>query len=103
MKPVQSPVDTGPCVTRQMPSHTPQLMVVAVNFEPGAEGSIHNYPHVQSTYFGSGRFRFTQRTRTFAIEPGNSFIIPSDILHGCACIEAGRLIDCFTPRCNDFL
>ncbi len=103
MKPAQSPVDAGPGVIRQMLSHTPELKIVAFNFQPGAEGSIHNHPRVRSTYVGSGRFRFTQGTRTFAIEPGNSFIISSDIPHGCACIEAGRLIDCFTPRRNDFL
>ncbi len=102
MKPVRSPVDAGPCVTRKMLSYTAELMVVAFNFELGAEGSIHNHPHVQSTYIGSGRFRFTQGSRTFAIEPGNSFITSSDIPHCCACIEAGCLIDCFTPSRNDF-
>ena len=35
-------------------------MVVAFRFsEAGAEGALHNHPHVQSTFVESGRFRFT--------------------------------------------
>ncbi len=103
MKRVQSSVDAGLGVTRQVLSQTSELMVVAFNFERGAEGSISKHPHVQSTCAESGRFRFTQGTRTLLVEPGDCFIIPSDISHGRVCLEAGRLTDCFTPRRDDFL
>ena len=32
------------------------------------------------------------------IGPGDSLIIPGGVTHGCRCLEAGELIDTFTPR-----
>ena len=34
---------------------------------------------------------------------GGSFIVPPNVVHGVKAITAGRLIDCFTPRRDDFL
>ncbi|MFN7103718.1 MAG: cupin, partial [Pseudorhizobium sp.] len=34
---------------------------------------------------------------------GESFIVPSGIVHGVKALEAGRLIDSFTPHRADFL
>ena len=90
-------------VERQVLSQEPALMVVSFRFEQGAVGALHNHPHVQSTYVESGRFRFTQDGKDFEVGPGDSFVIPSNAVHGCECLEAGRLIDCFTPRRDDFL
>ncbi len=98
--PTVSP-DTG--VTRQVLSDSPELMVVAFGFEAGAKGALHDHPHVQSTYVESGRFRFTIGAESFEVGPGDSFVIPSGARHGCACLEAGRLIDTFPPRRDDFL
>lgn len=95
---------TGPGVTRQVLSESPELMVVAFRFnEVGAEGTPHNHPHVQSTYCKAGRFRFTMNDDSFEIGPGDSFIVPSGATHGCVCLEPGVLIDNFTPRRDDFL
>ena len=95
---------TGENVTRQVLSDREQLMVVAFRFTAeGAIGALHNHPHVQSTYIESGRFRFTLGDETREVGPGDSFVIPSDQFHGCVCLEPGTLVDCFTPRRDDFL
>ena len=97
-------VATGDNVTRQGLSDHEQLMVVAFRFgAEGAIGALHNHPHVQSTYVESGRFRFTLGDETREVGPGDSFVIPSDQPHGCVCLEPGTLVDCFTPRRDDFL
>ena len=67
------------------------------------KGDLHNHPHVQSTYVESGVFTFTVDEKTFTVTAGDSFVIPSGAMHGCVCLEAGRLIDTFTPRRDDFL
>jgi len=94
--------DTG--VNRQVLSDSPELMVVAFRFQTeGAEGKLHSHPHTQSTYVESGRFAFTVADKTFEVAPGESFVIPSNAVHGCGCLEPETLIDTFTPRREDFL
>ncbi|MEG3662976.1 cupin domain-containing protein [Celeribacter halophilus] len=97
-------VSTGEHVTRQVLSDSPELMVVAFRFDAeGAEGALHSHPHVQSTYVESGRYRFFLGDEVREVGPGDSFVIPSGVEHGCLCLEPGKLIDCFTPRRDDFL
>ncbi len=102
MSKVFPPVDLGG-VTRQVLADAPELMVVSFRFAKDAEGALHSHPHVQSTYVKTGRFAFTIGETTTEIGPGDSFVIPSGATHGCVCLEDGELIDCFTPRRDDFL
>lgn len=96
-------LSTGPGVTRQVLSDHPELMVVAFRFDKGGEGALHQHPHVQGTYVAQGRFRFTVDGKAFEVGPGDSFVVPGGAVHGCTCLEAGLLIDSFTPRRDDFL
>jgi len=97
-------VEAGPDVTRQVLADHPDLMVVAFRFNAdGAKGSLHNHPHVQSTFVKSGRFRFSIDGVETDVSAGDSFVIPSNAMHGCVCLKAGMLVDCFTPRRDDFL
>jgi quercetin dioxygenase-like cupin family protein len=96
-------LSTGPGVTRQVLSDHPDLMVVAFRFVTGGEGALHNHPHVQATYVAAGRFAFTVAGEAREVGPGDSFVIPGGVTHGCRCLEAGTLIDSFTPRRDDFL
>lgn len=97
-------IKTDDGVTRQVLSDHPELMVVAFKFEKeGAEGKLHNHPHVQSTFVESGRFRFSVDGNETDVGPGDSFVISSNLVHGCVCLEPGTLIDSFTPRRDDFL
>lgn len=96
-------VPTDPGVTRQVLAENPDLMVVAFRFEDGAEGKLHEHPHVQSTYVESGHFTFVVGDAEHDLGPGDSVVIPSGVRHGCTCRAAGTLIDTFTPRRDDFL
>ena len=98
--PVARP-DAG--VERQVLSDSPELMVVSFRFDSGAKGALHSHPHVQSTYVARGRFRFFREGIAYELHPGDSLVIASGIEHGCECLEAGELIDSFTPRRDDFL
>lgn len=95
------PTDEG--VSRQVLADHPDMMMVCFRFEKDGEGKLHNHPHVQSTHVKSGRFRFSVDGVETEVGPGDSFVIPSEAVHGCVCLEAGELIDCFTPRRDDFL
>ena len=88
---------------RTVLAHAPDLMVVRFDFQTGDRGDLHSHPHVQSTYVQSGRYRFSVDGRSLEVGPGDAFVIPSGVEHGCECLEAGTLIDSFTPRRDDFL
>ncbi|ARC35282.1 cupin domain-containing protein (plasmid) [Paracoccus yeei] len=88
---------------RTVLAHAPDLMVVRFDFRTGDRGDLHSHPHVQSTYVQSGRYRFSVDGRSLEVGPGDAFVIPSGAEHGCECLEAGTLIDSFTPRRDDFL
>ncbi len=96
-------VQTGSGVSRQVLADSPELMLVSFQFEKGGVGAQHNHPHVQSTFVNEGRFVFSIDGKELEVSKGDSFVIPSNAMHGCTCLEAGELIDCFTPRRDDFL
>ena len=48
-----------PGVRRQILGHGPDLMMVTVEFERGAIGTLHQHPHRQVTYVAKGAFRVT--------------------------------------------
>lgn len=98
--PVHHP-DQG--VQRQVLAESPAQMVVSFRFETGAQGQLHSHPHVQSTYVARGRFEFYRDGQAYQLEVGDSLVVPSGVEHGCKCLEAGELIDCFSPRRDDFL
>lgn len=97
-------VASGTDVTRQVLADSPELMTVRFRFNAiGATGALHHHPHVQSTFVQSGRFRFSIDGKEITVGPGDAFVIPSNAVHGCVCLEPGVLIDGFTPRRDDFL
>ena len=95
--------DLGSGMTRRVLAYSDQLMIVEVNFEIGGVGSMHTHPHWQNTYVKSGRFRFTIDGESVEVGPGDTIALPPDIPHGTLCLEAGTLLDVFTPMRKDFI
>lgn len=93
----------GEGVTRQIMGYDDQIMLVKVKFEKGAIGAPHTHYHTQTTYVASGKFEFTINNETKIVEAGDGIYMEPDVLHGCTCLEAGVLIDCFSPMRADFL
>lgn len=93
----------GEGVTRQIMGYDGQVMLVKVKFEKGAVGTPHTHYHTQTTYVASGKFEFTVGDEKRIVEAGDGIYMEPDVLHGCVCLEAGVLIDCFAPMRADFL
>jgi quercetin dioxygenase-like cupin family protein len=88
---------------RRIVLYTDELMVVEFTFEKGGVGALHSHPHVQSSYIVEGRFEVTIDGQSETLEAGSCFIVPSNLVHGVKALEAGRLVDTFTPHRADFL
>jgi len=95
--------DVGNGVTRQIYGYDDRVMLVKAKFVKGGVGSLHQHPHSQVTYVESGVFEMTIGDEKKIIRKGDGYYVPPNIIHGCVCLEAGMLIDAFTPCREDFL
>lgn len=90
-------------VQRQIMGYDDKIMLVNVKFEKGGVGTMHEHHHSQVTYVVSGEFKMTIGEETRIIKGGDSFYIPPHVMHGTTCLEAGVLIDVFSPIREDFM
>ena len=95
--------DAGGGVKRQIFGYDEHVMLVKAKFEKGGIGSLHCHPHSQVTYVESGVFEMTIGDVTKIIRRGDGYFVPSNVVHGVKCIEAGMLVDAFSPVRQDFL
>ena len=90
-------------LSRKMGAYNDNLMVVEVHFEAGTTAPLHHHRHEQITYVTSGKFEFTVGDKTYVVGAGDSLYKEPDIEHGATCLEAGMLLDVFTPHREDFV
>ncbi len=95
--------DLGGGVSRKLLGYDNQIMMVKVKFEKGALGSPHSHFHTQATYCVSGSFEFEIDGRKQIVNAGDGVYIAPNLLHSALCLEAGILIDTFSPVREDFL
>lgn len=95
--------EASPGVERRVLAYCDELMCVENTFRAGAIGAMHHHPHTQITYVASGRFSFTIDGETREVGPGDTMLKTDGVVHGCVCLEAGVLLDIFTPMREDFL
>ena len=96
-------IDLGGGVKRSIQAYNDDMMAVEVIFEKGAVGAEHTHPHTQCSYVLSGRFSYSVEGEAVELNPGDSIVVPSGLPHGTVCLEAGVLLDIFTPMRTDFL
>jgi quercetin dioxygenase-like cupin family protein len=94
---------TEPGVRRKVLGYNDGVMMVRVDFERGAVGSLHQHVHVQCTLIESGAFDVTISGKTEHMVAGDCFLVPSNEIHGVVATEAGVLVDVFTPMRGEFV
>ncbi len=55
------------------------------------------------TYVAEGKFEFTVSGETQIVSKGDCVLMPPDAVHGTVCLEAGKLVDVFSPKREEFL
>ncbi len=95
--------DLGGGTSRKILAYNDELMSVEVRFEKGAVGAIHKHPHVQISYVLEGKFEANIGGDIRIISKGDTYITEPNVEHGVTCLEAGALLDIFTPKRTDFL
>ncbi|MES2775288.1 MAG: cupin domain-containing protein [Bacteroidota bacterium] len=94
-------VDKG--MKRKIMAYDDRLMLVKVEFETGGVGVLHQHPHTQITHVESGIFEVEIGEEKMVLKGGDAFYIPPNVMHGAVCLEAGVLIDVFSPMREDFI
>ena len=95
--------ELGGGVSRKILAQDAEMMAVEVHFDKGAVGAVHTHPHVQISYVLEGKFEFELDGKKTIIGKGDSYYTHPNVPHGVVCLEAGVLLDVFTPRREDFL
>ncbi len=94
-------VDKG--LRRKIMAYDERLMIVKVDFETGAIGSLHNHFHSQISHVESGVFEIEINGEKKILKAGDAFYAPPNAMHGAVCLEKGMLIDVFSPMREDFI
>ena len=88
---------------RQLFGYDDKVMMLKIKFEKGAVGALHQHMHSQVTYIESGVFDMTIDNVTKRLNTGDGYYVPPHAMHGIVCMEAGMLVDVFSPHREDFL
>ena len=90
-------------VRRKVMAYDEKLMLVKVAFKAGGIGALHQHYHTQMAHVESGVFQVEIGKEKKILAAGHAFYIPSNVMHSVICIEAGVLIDSFSPAREDFI
>jgi quercetin dioxygenase-like cupin family protein len=90
-------------IHRKIMAYDEKLMLVKVRFEAGRIGTLHKHHHSQITHVESGIFEIAINGDKKILKKGDAYYIPPHVIHGAVCIEAGVLIDVFSPLREDFI
>lgn len=93
----------GNGICRTLLGYDHKIMMAKVWFDKGAVGDVHSHHHSQVSYVVSGKFKVEIDGRHQVLEAGDCFFVPSMVAHGSICLEAGILLDTFSPAREDFL
>jgi quercetin dioxygenase-like cupin family protein len=94
---------TAPGMKRKIMAYDDHLMLVKVAFEKGGIGTVHSHYHTQITHVESGIFEVQIGGEKKILSAGDAFYVPPHAEHGAVCLEAGVLIDVFSPMREDFI
>jgi len=95
--------NAGDGINRAVIAYDDRLMLVKVSFEQGSIGALHQHPHSQICYIEKGIFEVNIDDQKRILRQGDSFYVAPGLLHGVHCLEAGVLIDMFSPMREDFI
>ena len=95
--------EVGPGLRRKVAAYDDHLMAVHVAFEKDAVGQPHQHPHVQISYVATGSFKVHIDGEEKILRQGDYFYVAPNRMHGVVALEAGVLVDIFTPKREDFV
>lgn len=84
-------------------SHGEKSMVTKMLYRSTDNVPMHSHPNEQSGYIVSGKYRLRFNEYDQILESGDSYTIPANVEHSLEIIDAGEVVDVFTPPREDYL
>lgn len=78
-------------------------MVTKMLYKPTDAVPFHQHPNEQSGYVISGRYKLQLGGETFHLSAGDTYSIPANTDHAIDILEAGEIVDVFSPIRQDYL
>jgi len=97
-----TPVEMLPGVTRRTLNSSERLMLIEVVLAKGAVVPLHSHPHEQIGYLASGRLLFELGDQRRELGPGDSWLVPPNVLHQVTALEPSVAIDVFSPPREEY-
>ena len=90
-------------VQLQVLASGPKSMVCKMLYKKTDSVPAHMHPNEKSGYVISGKYRLKFGQYDQILVPGDSYAIPENVEHSFEILEAGEVIDVFTPIRQDYL
>jgi quercetin dioxygenase-like cupin family protein len=84
-------------------THGEKTLLARFHLEKGAVIPMHAHIYEQTGFMLSGRMQFTIGDEKLDCEPGDSWCIPGDVLHGVEVLEDSVVVEVFSPVREDYL
>ena len=78
-------------------------MITKMNYKTSDFVPFHKHPNEQAGYVISGKIRIQFANYDQVIFAGDSYVIPENVNHRIEVIDAGEVIDVFTPPREDYM
>ncbi len=78
-------------------------MVTKMLYKSTDNVPLHKHPNEQSGYVVSGKYILRFGGQEYELTPGDTYSIPANIEHSIEIVEAGQVVDVFTPIRQDYL
>jgi quercetin dioxygenase-like cupin family protein len=83
--------------------HGAKTLLSEFRLEGGRSLPSHRHPHEQTGYLVSGRLRLIIGDQKVYAEPGDSWCIQGDVVHGAEILEDSVVVEVFSPVREDYL
>ena len=78
-------------------------MITKMNYETRGFVRFHKHPNEQAGYVISGKIRIQFANYDQVLISGDSYVIPENVNHRIEVIDAGEVVDVFTPPREDYM
>ena len=93
----------APGVSMKTLVHGENTLCAEFHLEAGHQLPMHAHLQEQTGYLIWGALRLTIGDETFPVEPGDSWCVPGDVMHGAEILSDAVALEVFAPLRRDYL